>query len=102
GAFSGGVSCFEPFSRLRSHSRKALKSASRPRPVTYRSDIAMDSVRAPGAATCPFAAFPPAAGRDARLIGIEFQESERREIKTLRLHQSCWRNSSLKKLVRHE
>jgi hypothetical protein len=36
------------------------------------------------------------------LIENEFQESERRSIKTLRLHQTPRRDPGLKKLVRHE
>jgi hypothetical protein len=53
----------------------------------------MGPVRASGAATCPFAACPATPGRDARLIGVIFQQSERRGIKALRLHQDRWRDA---------
>ncbi|MGA7386267.1 MAG: hypothetical protein WBW81_16685 [Methylocella sp.] len=56
----------------------------------------------PGAATCPFAAFPATSGRDARLIGIVFQEREWRGIKTLRLHQRPRRDPGFDEFVRYE
>jgi hypothetical protein len=47
----------------------------------------------------PFAALAPAACGHPRLIGVIFQDSERRRIKTLRLYERVGRHSRFKKFV---